>query len=218
MITKSDLLQVRAEGPAGARIVEDVMTPFAFSLPSDAPVSRAAALMAYEGIHRLAVVSHDGTLVGVVTSLDIMRWLAQRAGYVVPDGRDTEPVEIATQPPCRVMIVDDDPMLLADYQEVLREEGYEVIAASNGAEALERLRDAPAPALIMLDLAMPVMDGWSFHAALVRDPATACIPVILLSGLGDLQTEVARLGADGFLPKPVPYRRLLTTVEQYCKA
>lgn len=58
-----------------AALVSEVMMAIAFTLPEDAPVSRAAALMVHEGVHRLVVVSKNGTLVGIVTTMNIMRWL-----------------------------------------------------------------------------------------------------------------------------------------------
>ncbi len=68
----------------GARVV-DVMTPFTLSLSDETPLERAAAVMAYEGIHRVPVVSSSDEVVGLLTSIDVLRWVARRAGYVVPD-------------------------------------------------------------------------------------------------------------------------------------
>ena len=67
--------------------VRDVMTPLVFSLPQDAHVSRAAALMAYEGVHRVPVVDDGGRLVGVVSASDVVRWMAIEHGYVLPRGQ-----------------------------------------------------------------------------------------------------------------------------------
>jgi CBS domain-containing protein len=64
--------------------VVDIMMPVSFSMPEDAPVSRAAALMALEGVHRIPIVAADGSVVGIVSALDVLRWLAIRAGYLVP--------------------------------------------------------------------------------------------------------------------------------------
>jgi CBS domain-containing protein len=65
--------------------VRDVMTHLAYSLGADASISRAAALMAYEGVHRIIVADAAGKPLGVVSSLDILRWIARRDGYVIPD-------------------------------------------------------------------------------------------------------------------------------------
>jgi CBS domain-containing protein len=64
--------------------VRDVMTPTTLALPGETPIERAAAVMSYEGMHRLPVTSMSGAIVGLVSSIDIMRWLARRAGYIVP--------------------------------------------------------------------------------------------------------------------------------------
>ncbi|MGE0547167.1 MAG: response regulator [Kofleriaceae bacterium] len=212
MVTRSDLLRARTETELD-RAVDDVMTPFAFSMPADAPLTRAAALMAHEGVHRLVVTDGDRRPVGMVTSLDIMRWVAREAGFMVDDGSDY--LEAAQHRP--VMIVEDDADLLADYEQVIREEGYSVLTAQNGAEAIARLGDAPAPGLIILDLNMPVMDGWTFRSHLLQDPHKAQIPVVLMSGSRDLTNEVSNLDVDGCLRKPVSLNQLLFTVEHYCR-
>jgi CBS domain-containing protein len=72
---------------ASGNRVRDVMTHVVFTLQAEASLSRAAALMAYEGVHRVVVVAADGTAIGIVSSLDILRWLASRDGYIVPSPR-----------------------------------------------------------------------------------------------------------------------------------
>jgi CBS domain-containing protein len=67
-----------------AELVADVMMCLAFSLPETATLSRAAAIMAYEGVHQIPVVTSDGKVVGLISSLDVVRWLAQHDGYLVP--------------------------------------------------------------------------------------------------------------------------------------
>lgn len=63
--------------------VAEIMMPIAFTLPESAPVSRAAALMALEGVHRVPVVSEDGKVVGIVSALDVLRWVAREDGYLL---------------------------------------------------------------------------------------------------------------------------------------
>ncbi len=70
--------------------VGEIMMPIAFTLPETASVSRAAALMALEGVHRLPVVSEEGKVVGILSAMDILRWLAEAEGYLVPRGRAPE--------------------------------------------------------------------------------------------------------------------------------
>jgi CBS domain-containing protein len=97
VVSRSDLALHRhrppiADGaaPTPPGTVADVMMCIAFTLREDAMLSHAAALMAYEGIHRIPVVCFEGKVVGVVTSMDVVRWLAQHDGYVVPDSRNRE--------------------------------------------------------------------------------------------------------------------------------
>lgn len=80
IISRTDL--VRAEVLAPDATVDDLMMPMAFTLPEHASVSQAAALMAYEGIHRVPIVAADGGVVGIVSALDIARWLARHDGYL----------------------------------------------------------------------------------------------------------------------------------------
>jgi CBS domain-containing protein len=79
MLTASDLL--RAERLEDAT-VDDLMTPFVFSLPARASLGQAAALMAYEGVHQCVVVDDAGHFAGVVTAMDVARWMGRAAGYV----------------------------------------------------------------------------------------------------------------------------------------
>ena len=78
VVSKTDLL----EGARG-RLVRDIMMPIAFTLPENATLSHAAALMAYENIHRVPVVAADGSVIGIVSAMDIVRWVAEQDGYVV---------------------------------------------------------------------------------------------------------------------------------------
>src|SRR5262245_34872901 len=81
----------------------------------------------------------------------------------------------------RVLIVDDDYDIRATLHEILSDEGYDVASSANGFEALQALRSGTAPCLILLDLMMPVMDGWQFRAQQLSDPTLASIPVVVLS-------------------------------------
>jgi two-component system, chemotaxis family, chemotaxis protein CheY len=83
----------------------------------------------------------------------------------------------------RVMVVDDDGDFRLLVRELLESEGCAVTEAANGKAALDILRRSDLPHLILLDLMMPVMNGWDFHAAMQNDPALAGIPVAVLSGV-----------------------------------
>src|SRR4051794_9030472 len=95
-------------------------------------------------------------------------------------------------------------------------EGYRVESAANGKLALERLGAGVRPAVILLDLMMPVMDGWQFRQAQVRDSSLARIPVIVVSAAGRERTT--QIDADDFLSKPVNLDELLARVTHYCSA
>jgi two-component system, chemotaxis family, chemotaxis protein CheY len=110
-----------------------------------------------------------------------------------------------------ILLVEDDPEARDEMAWVLRREGYAVVVAADGEEALEAVR-REMPALILLDLMMPVMDGFEFRVRQMQDPALAEIPIIVLSGGWDLQRKAAALGATACLQKPVDPSRLLEMV------
>ncbi|MCB9654871.1 MAG: CBS domain-containing protein [Deltaproteobacteria bacterium] len=97
VVSKTDLLrcvQTRTEGLKGV-VVESIMTPLNFALPESATLSQAAALMAYEGFHRITVVDGDGRITGLVSALDVLRWMARSEGFLVPDVAQTRRVSRA---------------------------------------------------------------------------------------------------------------------------
>ncbi|BDG04041.1 response regulator [Anaeromyxobacter oryzae] len=119
--------------------------------------------------------------------------------------------------PARILLVEDDLSIRETIAELLAEEGYAVTCAANGAEALDLLSSDAAPSLILLDLMMPVMDGWAFRSAQRRDPRLASIPVLVLSaGHGGDSVAVAGLGVDAFLAKPFDLDTLVSTVHRLC--
>ena len=114
----------------------------------------------------------------------------------------------------RVLIVDDDEGTLDALGGLLEIEGYTVDRARNGREALDALAAASEePGLILLDLKMPVMDGWQFLAERAKDPATRRTPVVLLSGLPYIPNAP---GVADFLSKPIDGKRLLDCVRRFC--
>ena len=114
---------------------------------------------------------------------------------------------------------DDDELRIA-LKDSLVAEGYEVATASNGAEALEVLRKdhAKPPSVILLDLMMPVMNGWQFITAQKDDPKIARIPVVVLSAVGSHVQNVAPLDVAAFMRKPFELDQLLETIHQHCAA
>ena len=113
----------------------------------------------------------------------------------------------------QILVVDDDPDILEALSEILEAEGYEVDRARHGQEALARI-DQRRPDLILLDLMMPVMDGWEFLRLQQRDPKIARVPVIILSALD--QARIGDVGAAAALKKPLDFDRLLDLVRGHC--
>jgi two-component system chemotaxis response regulator CheY len=116
--------------------------------------------------------------------------------------------------PSTVLVVDDDPDILEALSEILEAEGFEIRRARNGKEALERL-EPDAPQLILLDLMMPVMDGWEFAQRMrQRPPEIARIPIIVLSADRNVGSKATDLGAVGHLAKPFELNDLLELVRR----
>lgn len=118
----------------------------------------------------------------------------------------------AEKPLKKILIVEDDADIREVLVQVLEFEGYQVVSAENGREALDRLNIGEPPGLILLDLMMPVMDGWRFRDAQLQDPKLAGIPVVVLSADGNLQQKASIIHAAGYLKKPVELETLLNTV------
>jgi CheY-like chemotaxis protein len=119
-----------------------------------------------------------------------------------------------TAPHCPVLIVEDDEDLREMMAQLLTLEGFHAASVSNGREALDYLHETASPDVILLDLMMPVMDGWEFRRQQQADPTLADVPVIVLSALD--HARAAALDADAFLKKPLDFDRLLTLVRTYC--
>jgi CheY-like chemotaxis protein len=116
---------------------------------------------------------------------------------------------------CPVLIVEDDADLRDMMAQLLNLEGFSAATVSNGREALEYLRNGARPDVILLDLMMPVMDGWEFRRRQQADPAMSGVPVIVLSALD--QSRAADVNANAFLKKPLDFDRLLALVRTYCR-
>ncbi|HEX9242986.1 MAG TPA: response regulator [Anaeromyxobacter sp.] len=114
-----------------------------------------------------------------------------------------------------VLVVDDDPDILDAICDILEAEGYRVARARHGGEALERI-EAERPALILLDLMMPVMDGVSFAQALRARPAVSDLPIVVISADGNRQ-RAAPVGAAGYLAKPFDIDSLLAHVSRLAR-
>src|SRR5579885_1306 len=100
-----------------------------------------------------------------------------------------------------ILVVDDDPGIRQTIADLLAEEGYLVTSAADGIDALDKL-GAALPALILLDIAMPRMDGYAFSEELERRGLRPSIPVLVLTADARAQEKAARVGAASYLAKP----------------
>jgi signal transduction histidine kinase len=107
----------------------------------------------------------------------------------------------------RLLLVEDDVGIRTTLGELLTEEGLVVTTAANGRQALHELRTAAPPDVIVLDLMMPVMDGWEFRVEQRGDPALAEIPLVAMSA--DLSAKARAIAADGYVRKPIDFPGLL---------
>jgi CheY-like chemotaxis protein len=116
-----------------------------------------------------------------------------------------------------ILVVEDDEDIRMAMVAFLEGEGYRVTAAEHGADALRHLRTSQDMfCLVLLDLFMPVMNGWEFRKQQLDDPALASLPVVIVSADRGTEMHATSLGAAGSLMKPIDFDRLLTTVAQYC--
>jgi CheY-like chemotaxis protein len=114
--------------------------------------------------------------------------------------------------PTRILVVDDDPSILALVAEILLDEGYDVATAGNGAEALERVAEV-VPAVIVTDLMMPVMDGPALVRACRAEPSTAGLPIVIMSAaLTALRDGMKSLGVQDAISKPFDTDSLVAIV------
>ena len=133
------------------------------------------------------------------------------------EAAEPAPGEAALSPVRRVLVVDDDPAICSALSEALQGEGFEVASATNGHAALEHLRAGPAPAAIVLDLMMPVMDGWDFRHLQLQDPGLRDIPVVIVTAAGfSVETVHMQFGEVALIPKPIPLVDLLTALDRAC--
>jgi len=115
-----------------------------------------------------------------------------------------------------ILVVEDDAATRDAVALVLEDEGYSVTGVANGQEALHHLRRTPLPNLIVLDLMMPVMNGWEFRKQQTQDPALKAIPVLVISADGAVSQTAAALGAKDYLRKPIDLDLLLEAVQRCC--
>lgn len=113
-----------------------------------------------------------------------------------------------------ILVVEDDQDIRDTLGQMLELEGYEVTSAANGQEALAALERIPSPCLILLDLMMPVMNGWEFLERRKEHTAFATIPVVVVSAAGDRAQSAV---ASGYIKKPIDWDGLMKFVTEYCR-
>lgn len=119
--------------------------------------------------------------------------------------------------PCNsILVVEDDEEIAWTLRELLASEGFDVSRAGNGKEALDMLPQMKRPCLVLLDLMMPVMNGWEFLEVKVKDVSIAPIPVVVVTAYDD--HGVTQHGARKVIKKPIDLDMLLNVVRQYCES
>lgn len=125
-----------------------------------------------------------------------------------------QPGDRAVAEPKLVLVVDDEQDLLEVTSFVLESEGYRVETARNGEEALARLRGGLRPELVLLDMMMPVMNGWEFLQTITAIPSLKSIPVVVLTAAG---SAVVVPGAVEILRKPFDLSQLVEVVDRHAR-
>jgi two-component system chemotaxis response regulator CheY len=116
-----------------------------------------------------------------------------------------------------ILVVDDDDDARGVLCELLSDAGYRCVEAANGQDAIRRLSaTGERPALILLDLMMPRMNGWQFREWQQQSAEHSTIPVVILSATTDGAEEAKKLAAAEFIAKPIDLDELLATVKRYC--
>lgn len=114
-----------------------------------------------------------------------------------------------------ILVVEDDEGIRNTLHFAIEGEGYQVFAAANGREALDLLSGMPKPCLILLDLMMPVMNGWEFSKMMQEDSVLATIPIVIVTAYSD---QAKTVQSRGVLKKPVELSRLFEVIRRWCPA
>lgn len=128
--------------------------------------------------------------------------------------RDAADTPDASPRRCLVAIIEDDSEFRNMLRELLEEERYRVIAMANGAEALEMLRGDTMPDVILLDVSMPIMDGFDFLRHRNADPRLSTVPVVLVTNAKP--HERPTVGVSDVVRKPIDIDEILFAIKRYC--
>jgi CheY-like chemotaxis protein len=113
-----------------------------------------------------------------------------------------------------ILVIEDDPEIRKFLLTLLGKHGYSAIGVPHGAAALEVLARDPLPGLILLDLYLPVMDGWEFRARQLQDGRLAAVPVVVITAASD--AHVDSIAAEQVIKKPLDVPSLLSSVRRHC--
>ncbi|MBS1958270.1 MAG: response regulator transcription factor [Bdellovibrionales bacterium] len=115
-----------------------------------------------------------------------------------------------------ILIIEDDRDILEVLKDILESEGYTVATAENGKMGIEVLQSlSEPPKLVLLDLMMPIMDGFQFRQEQLKNDAFKTIPVVVMSADGRMELKKDRIGVDIFLKKPLDLETVLDTVSGF---
>lgn len=117
--------------------------------------------------------------------------------------------------PKRILVVEDDNSIRELLVELLESEGFEVASAVNGLEALKVLENQSSPDLILIDLMMPVMDGYAFRTEQLKSPSWSKIPTVVMSAEANAREKMKSYNVTAFLSKPVELDTILDTVARF---
>jgi two-component system, chemotaxis family, chemotaxis protein CheY len=116
--------------------------------------------------------------------------------------------------PEHILVVEDDKDLRDSLADALRLEGYDVVGVEHGEAALQHLSTGARPCVILLDLMMPVMDGWTFHREIQKDQSLAAIPVVVMTAAGAARASTVDVNA--VLHKPLQMDSVVEVVQEHC--
>lgn len=127
-------------------------------------------------------------------------------------------MEHRQQEKLQILVIENDKDISDSIKALLESENYQVSTFSDGKLALDRLKKNPESCLVLLDLIMPVMSGWSFMEEFLKLPVTIVpVPVYIFSVIDEKEGEAEKMGAKGYIKKPVNLEYLLGIVEDHCR-
>jgi CheY-like chemotaxis protein len=115
----------------------------------------------------------------------------------------------------KILVIEDDTSIRELLVELLESEGYTVASAVNGLEGIRYLQGNPSPDLILIDLMMPVMDGYAFRTEQLKHEAWSKIPTVVMSAEANAKEKMKNFNISAFLTKPVELETILKTVSRF---